>query len=501
MNANTPTQAADCARTRRMLPLLAQNLAPEKDAAAARTHLATCAACQAENAIYERAVSALRRASRTLASTVPPLTTAEILRAVTASRPAARSRTTTAHAGARRGSARRAVALLPAVAAVLAVVALTVALFSSHIIFSHTGGGMTVHALSPDVSLRGVSMDSATDGWAVGDDDPVGSQSALMLHFTGGRWEQVALPAGLDPSVSLNGVSMDSATDGWAVGSTWPESSPGGASAVLLHYKGGDWHIVPTPMAAKGGLTIVSMRTASDGWLVSGGRGSGGSLLRYNGVSWLPVNDPALDGYGFTSVAPVAADDVWVVARRVGTSTNHPASSILHFDGRSWTSAKLPLGNSALAKIVMVTPTQGWAVGGYCGCGSATTPTTPGGASQAGALILRYQDGVWTEVTDPNSALGQYLFDAALSSPTEGWAVGFGGTLLHYHGGAWTPTTSPTTKGLLSVSLASASDGWAVGDQGTMVRLRAGAWSVYTDVSQLASPATTPVPTATSVGG
>jgi hypothetical protein len=63
-------------------------------------------------------------------------------------------------------------------------------------------------------------------------------------------------------------------------------------------------------------------------------------------------------------------------------------------------------------------------------------PSQPG-SSQGGALILHYQNGVWSEVTSLSHPLGQYLFDIALPSTAEGWAVGDQGTILQLQSGVW----------------------------------------------------------------
>lgn len=493
MNSHASILTGDCARIRRLLPLAAHDMLDEPDAAAVRAHLATCASCAAERTAYDRVESAVRRYSSVTASVAPLLAREEIMRTVTRST----SETTLparASVATRRSSVRRMFAGLSAGAAVLVLIALALTFFGSRGLFTRAGAGGN-HVLSTDVELRGVSMVSATDGWAVGDNDPVGKQTAMLLHYTGVRWEQVALPAGLDPTVLLSGISMISTSEGWAVGSIWPDTNSNAAinRAVLLHYTRGTWKVVPNSFSSE--LTGVFMRTASDGWIAGSGP-NGGLLLHYDGASWQQVTAPALTGLSVGSVASLSASDVWITA--VGPNVNgmRPASSILHFDGHTWAAATLPLGNAALSKIVMVSTTEGWAVGGYCGCGSVQGPS-----SKSGSLILHYQNGVWSEVTSPSHPLSEFLFDIAMSSATEGWATGVRGALLHYSGGVWTATNGPTPNGVLSLSLTSEADGWAVGDQGTILQLEYGAWTLYSgDVELLTAPgnALAPTPTKTT---
>jgi hypothetical protein len=50
----------------------------------------------------------------------------------------------------------------------------------------------------------------------------------------------------------------------------------------------------------------------------------------------------------------------------------------------------------------------------------------------SGGLFLHYTGGTWTRVDNPPGNLGVY--GVMMVSPTEGWAVGnglFGGTILH----------------------------------------------------------------------
>jgi hypothetical protein len=48
-------------------------------------------------------------------------------------------------------------------------------------------------------------------------------------------------------------------------------------------------------------------------------------------------------------------------------------------------------------------------------------------------------------------------------SPSEGWAVGGGGAIWHYDGTTWRAVASPTHTDLLAVAMVSASEGWAGG--------------------------------------
>jgi hypothetical protein len=95
------------------------------------------------------------------------------------------------------------------------------------------------------INLYGVSADSATDAWAVGNYGGSTAFEPLTLHWNGTAWKVAKSPA---PSGTTNtqllGVSADSATDAWAVGD---ENSPGLYKTLTLHWNGTAWKQVPSP--------------------------------------------------------------------------------------------------------------------------------------------------------------------------------------------------------------------------------------------------------------
>lgn len=88
--------------------------------------------------------------------------------------------------------------------------------------------------------------------WVVG-------AKGLLLHRTGGQWQEVTSPVTTD----LRDVAMVTATDGWAVG----------AEGAILHWDGQAW--TKTASGTTATLTSIVMRSADDGWaagLASGRR-------------------------------------------------------------------------------------------------------------------------------------------------------------------------------------------------------------------------------------
>jgi hypothetical protein len=313
-----------------------------------------------------------------------------------------------------------------------------------------------------------------------------------ILHYSQGYWRPVPLPLDIKspigcrangsdcPAITLRSISMVSATDGWAVGnSVLPPNADGITFGVVLHYTGGRW-VFDRLLGSE--LSSVFMRTASDGWMVSEGssRGSDSNtpVFHYNGNAWTPVNDPA-----FTSVLPqtivaLSATNVWLDGTDFsGRGFDGDAPEvILHYDGSRWSRQSTDLANARIYGLALVSPGEGWAVGSLSG-GTGPHPVHP-----AKALVERYVHGKWqqdTSFTGPPNSSGSSLNGIAMVSASEGWAVGSGGLIVHHLGGTWRQVSSPTGQILWSLAMVSPTEGWAVGDQGTILRYSHGAWGLY----------------------
>lgn len=265
--------------------------------------------------------------------------------------------------------------------------------------------------LNPAASpLSGVSMVSATDGWAVGD-------GGAIVRWNGTAWQVFSSPT----ANGLNDVDMLSANDGWAVGNY----------GTILHWNGSAWQGVASPT----GLTLrsVHMVSSTEGWIVGGDYPSS-VVLRWNGAVWSAVSTPAAVYPAILlDVAMVSATDGWAVGNY---------GRILHWNGSSWQLVASPT-NLYIISVDMVTATDGWAVGGQY----------PNGQ------IYRWNGISWQVFAAPAS---NELAAISMASSTDGWAVSwYGGELLHWDGASWTKSASPGS--VRAVEMLSSTDGWAVG--------------------------------------
>jgi hypothetical protein len=127
-----------------------------------------------------------------------------------------------------------------------------------------------------------LSMDSVSDGWAIGFINYTTnhtSSSNVIWHYDGSKWVQGTLPSTVNYDAQLLGISMDSPTDGWAVG--YGNGDKGEARySLYLHYTQGHWTQVQGP--GDNNVSGVTMLSADEGWAIGGS----GLLLHYEHGAW-----------------------------------------------------------------------------------------------------------------------------------------------------------------------------------------------------------------------
>jgi len=296
-------------------------------------------------------------------------------------------------------------------------------------------GTLRYRAPLPNLNLYSLSMVSPLEGWAVGYKD-------VILHYTGGRWRQVASPV---QAGSLSSISMVSADDGWAVGYD-----------NVLHYINGVWQDASNtfpppsngaPSPYRHGLNSVDMISPDTGWIIA----NGDVILRYSNGVWsfdYIYDDPRMTGSLLTRLKMVSASEGWAVG----------SNDILHYQNGSW-GVSYPHSEHpsiGVGDFGVVSSTDVWTVGS-------------GG-------FLHYDGSAWNKVP---SSISTILSSVYMTSATDGWAVGEAGTILHYNGSAWQQIPSPTAKYLAAVRMVSATEGWIVGEAGTILHYQNGTWSVY----------------------
>ncbi|MHB8600678.1 MAG: beta propeller repeat protein, partial [Ktedonobacteraceae bacterium] len=188
--------------------------------------------------------------------------------------------------------------------------------------------------------------------WAVG----WTGTSTLIEHWDGSQWHLVSSPA-LDGA--FLGISAQSATDIWAVG----DQLKGGP--LTEHWDGSSWQVVPAPgvLDKSTQFNAVSVLSPTDVWAVGSYVSHGGHALPYtliehwDGIAWHIVSSPNVGGFSpLNGVAALSSQNVWAVGR-LGDSTLNE-----HWDGQRWRVVS-PALNGTTYSVVALTPSNVWAVG------------------------------------------------------------------------------------------------------------------------------------------
>lgn len=317
--------------------------------------------------------------------------------------------------------------------------------------------------LESKANLTSISMLSANEGWAVGNVYPPWERPySVLWRYTSGEWEQIAK---LD--VKINQITMLSAQEGWAVG-----TDQTGTAAVILHYTGDTWAAVEVPPGTPSLLSIY-MLTPEEGWAAGSATGS---LLHFSAGKWehaeVTAPDKSTSYVGIADIQMLSADEGWAVGTGV----------ILHYLAGRWQKILLPPANSPgsyvspadckhLTGLHMVSSDEGWAVGAS-GCL----------AGKHGSNVLHYEAGSWSHV-DLESVIAHTmdLQDIEMVSPSEGWVVGGEtgpdtsiGVILHYKDGEWSLVEDSLPAPLNAIDMVSPDEGWAVGRQGQVLHYKDG---------------------------
>jgi RHS repeat-associated protein len=276
--------------------------------------------------------------------------------------------------------------------------------------------------------------------------------------------------------ISLNGISCDSATDCWAVGNYMVGSE--GYRSLLEHYDGSGWTQAYGPNPLENILSGVDCISRNDCWAV------GNWIEHYNGTDWTVVAQPPSDGT-LLSVTCVDATDCWAVGYYFVNGYSRSFLTLIEqYNGSTWTEVSSPNTSGGpldvLHAVTCLSASQCWAVGEN---GDSLGFGLLGGDANDHTLIESYNGSAWSIVASPNPTtqdsignMGNQLFGVSCVGIDQCWAVGYqaNGTetlVLEYTGTAWSvvPSPSPATgdyfpdNKLYGVSCVAGGDCWAVG--------------------------------------
>lgn len=301
-----------------------------------------------------------------------------------------------------------------------------------HTLAEHFSGTAWSVVPTPDPGPDGnilfaVAAVSTKDAWAVGYQFAAsGNPQALIVHWNGKTWTQVAAPALSGQSAYLFNVKAVTASNIWAVGQAI-DSASGQSAPLAEHWNGKKWAVVVSPNFGTYGSKFyrVSATAANDVWAVGGTWTSitRNALLTFaehwDGKKWAIVTMPNVNTIDdvLNGLATIASNDAWAVGDYYTGSIFQTLTE--HWDGTAWKivkSTNVGTGGDALYDMTAFSSTSVWAVGQVFNSGGAAT-----------TLALKWNGKKWAAVKSPNLPGGNSsTFDGAAAIPgsTDLWAVG-----------------------------------------------------------------------------
>jgi hypothetical protein len=271
--------------------------------------------------------------------------------------------------------------------------------------------------------LDGLAAASPDDVWAVGTAfSGRGVARPLILHWNGRRWTRTPAPSphGVQ-AVSLLGVAARSASDAWAVGQQ--ETSTAMVSPVIEHWNGRAWHLVRVPDLApfrQAGLSSVTIAADGQAWAVGVpfDNSQRPLVLRWTGRAWTLALTPASSGDVMADgVTALGDSDVWTVGTISSGSGGAFHAYAAHWNGRRWAVARVPAPGPAdnAAGFQSVAAIGG---GRLAAVGTDLGPVT-------GAALYGWWNGrAWSVRVGPMSRADADLSAVAFDGRRTIWTVG-----------------------------------------------------------------------------
>ena len=331
-------------------------------------------------------------------------------------------------------------------------------------------------------ALTAVAATSRRNAWAVGHvlDPALNTSEPLTEHWDGSAWSVVPfpeIPGAVGDVNSLLGVTALSRANAWTVGIF---STGTGARALIGHWNGIRWKIVPSPNAGSGGifLTAVAARTATDVWAVGQRQRTPDSFRKtliehWNGTRWKVVRsrNPGKTSNILFGVAVVSARRAWAVGQ---DSDSDGKTLAERWNGTRW--RVVPTRNHGdgaryLRSVAAPSLRRAFAVGSYHQRHGARTHD----------LAERWIRSRWLRSDTPNPGRNfNALQGVAARSATRVWAVGttrpsplqrFSTLAERWNGTRWrvarTPSPGSGDDGLSGIAEIPHRGGfWAVGNAG-----------------------------------
>jgi hypothetical protein len=204
-----------------------------------------------------------------------------------------------------------------------------------------------------NAALNGVVAVAWNDVYAVGYQPAAnGAVLTLVEHWDGLKWSVLPSPNASATGNVLSGVSANSGTDIWAVGDS-VDAPTTSIQTLVEHFDGTTWKVVPSPNVLKKSflnqnvlLSVTAVSTTdvtAAGWVGNPGTQTTTTLIEHwNGTKWTVVPTPnqstALGSVNqFRSVTALSSSDMYAIGFYADAATSGQHVTLVeHFNGSSW---------------------------------------------------------------------------------------------------------------------------------------------------------------------
>jgi hypothetical protein len=310
-------------------------------------------------------------------------------------------------------------------------------------LIEHWDGNAWTVTTSPNPSaslneLRGISVLSSTNTWAVGITSISHSLDELALTWNGASWTYSGTPGSKSNSNELMDVVALAPNNVWAIGTYYISFyRPYG-----LHWDGSTWTHIDMPLIGSNLQHLQKMGAAgpNDIWAAGYYRGDFQDtryfpfMQHWDGTTWdlVPVPSPASYTNVLMGVDPVrdtsAGNTAWAVGWHTNFFGDAARTFAIRWNGTSWTTVPSPIagqGSNQLLQVLALADNDVWAAGSYEPTSGAPNRT----------LVMHWDGSSWTIVPSQNLGNDENVLSDITVAGNTLWAVG------HYNDGSGNQST------------------------------------------------------------
>jgi hypothetical protein len=298
-----------------------------------------------------------------------------------------------------------------------------------------------------------ISVVSASDVWVLGykvsfQQDSQGEHeilTTLVLHYTGGQWQETPFPVAISPNQSIIGFTMVSSTEGWILVAQ-RNNTGWSVPYQLYHGVNGEWSVVSAPGYQN--LWPIKPFAPGEAWLSGQDSATGlPRLLLYQNGTLTPMYalppNALLYGHDYVQIEMDSPQSAWVTVLVLSARQAQTGWLLLHcsLSSCSQSSSVSDPRIQASDTVWVFSANAGWAF---------LRKNQQGAFTQYIDTVFRLHNGQWQSIPWP---LRITIVDIGVAvGPNEYWALADSSTILHFADGKWTisAVVSSTTGPILT---------------------------------------------------